>query len=418
MNNLEKGILTKEEIVKDNDQEKKASSLQTILATTNCLIGSASLVLPINFKQSGIFTSIAFISIIGSISYRTCLILLENKNNSEEFLTSLVNRKLSSKYTHLCSFISGMALISVSLIYYLFLTNIFYEFITYFLKNHQTFYYDKNVFSFRKFSFQYSSIIILLYLFFIIKYKNFLLIIKFQQLGFITILIYLIFILFIGISQILSQDFLENLKNANFFSFDILNLAGTFAISFMAHNITFPIFSKNKNQQNNSRDLSIAYILAGSLYFLMGFFGYLGILTEKNYTGSENTVMDFISPKSFFAFLIKLLYFIHLSTSLPVSFYVGKGVLFENLSNNLIKSYFNHCFLGLSMFLGIFNFSPIIILGISGAICGFFVIYLIPIKIYFKNLDYHKNRKEFYLFNSILFFGFLMALLQIIRIFI
>lgn len=48
-------------------------------------------------------------------------------------------------------------------------------------------------------------------------------------------------------------------------------------MAFMIHNAIGQLIKHNKNKDKNPRDLAIAYIIAGSIYAIVGIFGAIGI---------------------------------------------------------------------------------------------------------------------------------------------
>lgn len=53
-------------------------------------------------------------------------------------------------------------------------------------------------------------------------------------------------------------------------------LAGMLGIGYFLHTVSIPIMKNNKNQQNNERDLSIAYGCVALTYITVGVLGYIG----------------------------------------------------------------------------------------------------------------------------------------------
>jgi amino acid permease len=103
--------------------------------------------------------------------------------------------------------------------------------------------------------------------------KNLKLIVKLTAIGIYSVLVYFIFIGYV---------FIDNIKNikANdikLFSFDIGNLAGTCALAFTIHTIVAPISKMNRNQERNSKNLYITYILGCIIYSFIGICGQLAI---------------------------------------------------------------------------------------------------------------------------------------------
>jgi sodium-coupled neutral amino acid transporter 9 len=85
-------------------------------------------------------------------------------------------------------------------------------------------------------------------------------------------------VLYIFFENISSNDFKEHTADIKFFTFNISQPAGQFALAFMIHNAIGTFTSCNKVRENNIRDLGIAYSLAGLIYGSVGVFGAIGLI--------------------------------------------------------------------------------------------------------------------------------------------
>lgn len=78
----------------------------------------------------------------------------------------------------------------------------------------------------------------------------------------------------------------------------------------------------NKNKDNNSRDLSVSYLLAGSIYGTIGIFGAIGLLGKTAIDPS--TILDFFAPDDIAVLIIESLFLIHLVSAFPIYPYISK----------------------------------------------------------------------------------------------
>jgi len=69
---------------------RKNSSFKTISSTANCLIGSACLVLPLQFASCGIILSIIVLVVVGVVSLKTCLLLLKHTDDGDGDLPQIL----------------------------------------------------------------------------------------------------------------------------------------------------------------------------------------------------------------------------------------------------------------------------------------------------------------------------------------
>jgi len=216
--------------------------------------------------------------------------------------------------------------------------------------------------------------------------------------GVICLYIYTLFIIYIAIENISDGTFETHKSEVSFVTEDVANLAGTFALSCMLHNAAIPIFRQNRNQKNNTRDLSLAFFLTFLIYFLIGFFGSLGILgkTPKN-CQTANNVMDFFDKDDILPFLIEIIYLSHLLTAFPIVNYLARSQILkfilgrENIPN-IYKDFFNLGILSICLIFGLLNVNPDIVIAIDGAIMGLFIIYVVPIKLHFKCLNVREEK--------------------------
>ena len=100
--------------------------------------------------------------------------------------------------------------------------------------------------------------------------------------GVIAIFSYGIFILYIFISKVSSDDFGNSTADIKYFSWNLSQPAGNeiipkiigqLALAFNIHNSIGSIMQQNKQKDNNRRDLAIAYSIAVLIYASVGVFG-------------------------------------------------------------------------------------------------------------------------------------------------
>lgn len=65
-------------LIKSDQVKIKSNSFSTILALINSMVGTIVLLIPTNFLDAGIFSSIICMVIVGYISYKTCLFIIES----------------------------------------------------------------------------------------------------------------------------------------------------------------------------------------------------------------------------------------------------------------------------------------------------------------------------------------------------
>ena len=363
------------------------------------MIGSVCLILPIIFNTSGIFTSLIILSIVCMISMKTCDLLLIHVREEEEDLPSLIERLMGNFYSKVYCLASGLLLCIVVIIYFLLLANMSYLIVSFIIdRSNPDAYVSAKTFSFSKFSFQWASLVALCICAFLSNLRKIAFIVKLGHYGVICLYIYTAFIIYIAIDNIINGSFQEKKHEINYVTNDIANLAGTFALSYMLHNAVIPIVKQNKHQEKNTRDIRLAFLLTSFIYCIIGFFGCLGIVGKTTPDGSTaSTVMDFFEKDDILPFLIEIIFAAHLLTSFPIVNYLARTQILQLWFHyeRIPHSYsilFNFLMLAVCLVFGIFNVSPGIVIAIDGAVVGFFIIYVIPVKLHLKCL-YEREEK-------------------------
>lgn len=329
---------------------------------------------------------------------KTCDLLLLHVQEGEEDLPALIARLLGPIYSKVYCISSGLLLCLVVIIYYLLLTNMSYLIISFIVDRiDPSAYVSPKTFSFEKFSYQWGSVVAMVIAAFLANLRKIAFIVKLGHYGVICLYIYTIFIIYIAIDNIANGPFEAHKAEIEYVTSDIANLAGTFALSFMIHNAIIPIVKQNKHQEKNSRDVRLAFILTSIIYCIIGFFGSLAIVGKSTPDGSTaSTVMDYFAKDDVLPFLIDIIFASHLLTSFPIVNYLARTQIlqlwFNYESIPLKYSYiFNFLMVGVCLIFGIFNVSPGIVIAIDGAVVGFFIIYVIPVKLHLKCL-YSRNK--------------------------
>ena len=104
--------------------------------------------------------------------------------------------------------------------------------------------------------------------------KNLSFLVKLTALGFISVLIYMAFILYVFFTNLESTVWSE----IPLVSTDLGNLAGSCAIAFTIHTIVASIIKRNEFQEKNERDLKISYGMGLMTYIFIGTAGCIAVL--------------------------------------------------------------------------------------------------------------------------------------------
>lgn len=368
--------------VKKSFLTKKNSSIKTIFTIANTMVGSAIVVFPLIFSTSGLLTSLIVLLFVGGISCKTCLLEIVHFKMSEMDFPDAIKRILGRKWFLAYSLCSVLLLFITGIIYFILICNMLYPFLKYILDSAGASIAPMDSIEFGRFSFQYTGIIMIVVCFFLFSLKDLKIILKMGQYGIISIIIFFVYIIVRGFMNI------ENVTsdNVKIFTSDIANLCGVFALSFFIHNIIIPIMKNNREEKKNSRDVILGYLLTAFFYGLIGIFGTLSIAGVDLNGKKANTVLDYFNPNVGTA-IIEILLFLQLLSVEPILWYVARSQFFNLIYKNepIPEKYFilsNVVFSGFCILIQILNVDPTLIISLNGAICGFLLVYIIPIKMH------------------------------------
>ncbi|EAS02413.2 transmembrane amino acid transporter protein (macronuclear) [Tetrahymena thermophila SB210] len=388
---------------------RTATSLNTIFALTNSMVGSVCLLIPITFAQTGIIMSILIMFLIGLINMKTSQLYLAHLREGEVDLSDLIMRTLGKKYAILFNFSSSLLMFLVGTIYFILINNTAYPMLCFILtkananpdsyvsQDHMN---DEMVFS--KFSIQWLSVIIIVCVFPLFLIKNMKFIMKLAHGGFFAIGMYVIFILYAFIDNAANGNLAEHASDVKFFTGDIAAVGGNFALAFMVHNAIAQIMSQNARPEKNNRDMSIGYLLAATIYAIIGIFGTYGIV-GRSHPDNASTITQYFDSDSVPPFIINLFFSGHLITAYPLFCYISKTQFFNLIMPTSVPSplavmVYNFFFGGCCFLMVLLNISPGIVIGITGAVVGFAIVYLLPILIHMKciikNSQANKNSQN------------------------
>jgi sodium-coupled neutral amino acid transporter 9 len=108
--------------------------------------------------------------------------------------------------------------------------------------------------------------------------RNIGILIKLAEFGVVAIISYGLFVLYIFFQNLFDGTISSHVGEMTYFTMNLSEPAGQFALAFMVHNTIGALMKTNKVKSNNSRDLGIAYTNAALIYGLIGTFGAFGLL--------------------------------------------------------------------------------------------------------------------------------------------
>lgn len=90
----------------------------------------------------------------------------------------------------------------------------------------------------------------------------------------------------------------------NLYSDKINETLSFFALTFMLQSSIIPIYRQNKNQDKNSRDLLISYLIGYIILSYIGIFGYFALLGQKDSLKNAKTILEILPQKDIFLIII------------------------------------------------------------------------------------------------------------------
>ena len=372
--------------VKRSFLTKKNPSIKTIFSIANTMVGSAIVVFPLIFSTSGLLTSLIVLCFVGAISCKTCLLEIIHFKMSEMDFPDAIKRILGRKWFLAYSLCSVLLLYVTGVIYFILICNMLYPFLKYVVNSAGVSIAPIDSIDFSQFSFQYTGIIMIFLCFFLFSLKDLKVILKLGQYGIIAIIVFIVYMIVRGFMNISNV----NLDTVKIFTSDVANLCGVFALSFFVHNIIIPIMKNNREEKKNNRDVVLGYGMTAGVYIIIGFFGTFAIAGIDLGGKKANTVLEYFNPDAGTA-IIEILLFMQLLSVEPILWYVARSQFFNLIYKNepVPEKYFvlsNVVFSATCLIIQILNVDPTMIISLDGAICGFLLVYIIPIRMHLKCL--------------------------------
>eukprot|EP00331_Platyophrya_macrostoma_P021579 CAMPEP_0176452096 /NCGR_PEP_ID=MMETSP0127-20121128/28301_1 /TAXON_ID=938130 /ORGANISM="Platyophrya macrostoma, Strain WH" /LENGTH=483 /DNA_ID=CAMNT_0017840423 /DNA_START=20 /DNA_END=1471 /DNA_ORIENTATION=+ len=378
----------------------KQPSHITIFNIANTMVGTAMLVTPLQFLQAGIIPSLIAILIVGWVNFKTCNLCIIHKLNYEGDLSEILERIMGVRWKQafLLSSIALMFVLGVA--YFLLMLDPFYTI----LKGFSPSLPEPKHFTFAEFSYQWAAIILIVICFALFSAPNLSLILKLNSLGILALIVFLLFIFVTGFEAIFRGKvyFVTTDDGASGFplvSKDIITICGIFALAFAIHNAIVQIIRYNKDAKKNTRDLGLGYLLGSLIYAGVGIFGGFAVSWRPKCSAAEfknhdsSTLMDcFTSDEPFsYYFMLVAAFFVllHLATVIPIIIFVVRNQaleLFFGTGRPPAWAFwgFNTLQTSFMLLAALLNVFPSTLLAIDGAVCGFGLLYVVPIFLHFR----------------------------------
>ncbi|KAM6468876.1 neutral amino acid transporter 9 isoform 1-T2 [Liasis olivaceus] len=185
-------------------------------------------------------------------------------------------------------------------------------------------------------------------------------------------------------------------------------LTGVLTLAFFIHNCVITLLKNNRNQENNVRDLSIAYFLVGFTYL------YVGVLIFAAFPSPplskeciEQNFLDNFPSNDIMAFLARIFLLFQMVTVYPLLGYLARVQFLGHVFGNVYPSFFHVLVLNIVIVgtgVAVARFYPNIgeIIRYSGATCGLAFVFVYPSVIYIKFLRQENQLTWFALLSHLL----------------
>jgi len=259
-------------------------------------------------------------------------------------------------------------------------------------------------------SFQYVAMMMFLLCAILFSFRDLSKILMINDKGIYMVLSFCLYLIYLGVKSLFTENInfpltgtpgQNNGEDLILFTGDVNTLIGIFANAFSVHSVLFGIMKNNKNQSKNTRDLGLAYCLVFGFYMVMGVFGMFAVAALYNRSGYDKI------PGSITELLVKsnsylstaeysigcvaiFLIFTQLTTVIPVICFFSRRQFFELIYGPKVRiSNFNfhafNAFYNIScLIVALIGWDISKIIGFTGAVAGFLLIYIIPISVHLK----------------------------------
>lgn len=174
-------------------------------------------------------------------------------------------------------------------------------------------------------------------------------------------------------------------------------LTGVLTLAFFIHNCIITLMKSNKNQDNNVRDLSLAYLLVGGTYM------YVGVLIFAAFPSPplskeciEPNFLDNFSSSDVMVFVARVCLLFQMITVYPLLGYLVRVQIMGQLFGNHYPSFIhilvlNILVVGAGVLMAMFYPNIGSIIRFSGAICGLALVFLLPALVHMYSLKQQGN---------------------------
>jgi len=359
----------------ETPKEGKQSSIVTIFSLTNTMLGSSLLSLPWAFTQAGFGTSLAIVMICGFVCFYTAYLIVKNAAGQDDF--SVMCRDCLGRPGYYISIAcSILVLVGAAIAYDIIMSHSLFDFVNGLrdlISPHATGgIYDK-IWTDRT-----VPLFLVALLFPFVNLKEFVVLVKLNSVGIVSLL-YLLF--FIPFSSFYKREI--EFKKLPQYENKFYYLAGILTLAFLIHNCVISILKNNRHQEKNGRDLFAAYVVVGLTYSLVGAAGFVGY-------GLDAIPQDFLKlfpTTDIYSLVARFLMVIQLFSVYPLLLFIIRLQFFSMFTTAPYPGWWKVLILNFLVAATTTLFAmyyPQIgeVLRFTGAFCGLIYVFVLPVGVH------------------------------------
>lgn len=399
-------------------EDGKQGSLVTIFAVWNTIMGSSLLTMPWGMENAGLLMGIATIVIMGGLCLYTTHKILQVQmqhggGNPDWEVAELATLLLGRWAGYVAKLFSLLVLLGAVIVYWVLMSNFLYHSVGYVYDlitdaNIDLIFGEKNSTTVPPNVLCAGDILensnsekvtlfntvwgltttVPVFLIFIIgpliNFRSVTFFTRFNSLGTLSVMYILLFVVLKSSRFGINLD-LSDVTSINFtplFKSTFPALSGMAALSFFIHNIIITIMRNNRHQENNARDLSLAYLLVTMTYAFIGILFYICFPLQKGCI-ADNLLNNFQNwdPMTVIARVFLLF---QLITVYPLIAFMLRSQFFMAVTKDVYPGLphvlaFNIVIVTVCVLFAVFLPNIGTIIRYTGALCGFLYIFTLPI---------------------------------------
>lgn len=408
----------------------KQSSIVTVFAIWNTMMGTSLLSMPWALQQAGLGMGLLMMALIAGLCLYTAYRILQvytfhSKTMKISELGDLCGILLGRWAEYLANTFSALAILGAAVVYWVLMSNFLFGTVD-FIHDHITgaisndtdsqgvycpnnitiihgqeaisnltsfAYHDDTPSTYEKVWGQFTTVpfFLILVLFPLINLQSVTFFTKFNSLGTVSIIFILTSVLYrcydwgfnADFSDVDSEEYIPLIKST------FPSLTGILALGLFIHNAIITIMSNNKYPENNGRDMTLAYILVTGTYTLIGAAFYVAFPLSKNCI--EDNLLNNFHKHDVLTVAAKIFLFFQMLTVFPLIMYLLRVSvmyqIFRTVWPGLVPVILLNCGV-ITVCISFAIFMPQIgtIIRFSGAACGFTLIFALPSLVYLASV--------------------------------